>query len=81
MLVLTRRKGESIIIGDQIEIVVLGQEGEQVKIGIRAPQSIPVFRQELYSVIQQSNREAMQSSFNMQKFPNITWKTEGGSDK
>lgn len=74
MLVLTRKKGESIMIGDQIEVVLLGVEGEQVKIGIRAPQSVQVFRQELYVAIKQSNREAMQSHLNLQDMTKIGWK-------
>lgn len=55
MLALTRRKGESIIIGDNIEIVILGVQGEQVKVGINAPRAIPVHRKEIYEQIQQEN--------------------------
>lgn len=51
-------KGESIIIGDDIEIVVLETEGETVRIGINAPKQVPVYRQEVYMAIKNSNTEA-----------------------
>ncbi|NOU90386.1 carbon storage regulator CsrA [Paenibacillus sp. LMG 31460] len=58
MLVLARKKGESIMIGDQIEIVILGNEGETIRVGIRAPKHVEVFRKEIYQHIQESNKEA-----------------------
>ena len=58
MLVLSRKKGESIVIDGNIEITVLGVEGDTVKIGINAPKSIDIFRKEVFDMIQQSNREA-----------------------
>ena len=48
MLVLTRRRAESIMIGDDIEISILGVSGEKVRIGIDAPRDVPVFRKEVY---------------------------------
>ncbi len=48
MLVLTRKSNQSIMIGDDIEISVLSVMGEKVRIGIQAPQEIPVFRKEIY---------------------------------
>ena len=62
MLALTRKKGESIIIGDNIEIVLLGINGEQVKLGIVAPKSIPVYRKEIYIQIQEENKAALNIS-------------------
>lgn len=62
MLALTRKKGESIIIGDNIEIVILGIAGEQVKIGIHAPRDISVHRQEVYEQIQNENKAAVKNS-------------------
>lgn len=60
MLVLSRKKGESLMIGDNIEVKVLGIEGDQVKIGIVAPRAVAVHRSEVYESIQQQNREALQ---------------------
>jgi carbon storage regulator len=48
MLVLTRRTNQSIMIGDEVEISVLSVSGEKVRIGIEAPQEVPVFRKEVY---------------------------------
>lgn len=59
MLVLSRKKGESLVIGDNIEVKVLGIEGEQVKIGIVAPRSVDVHRSEVYESIQEQNKEAL----------------------
>lgn len=52
MLILTRRIGETIIIRDDIEIVVLGVRGNQVRLGITAPRAIPVHREEIHKKIQ-----------------------------
>ena len=60
MLVLKRKVGEAIQIGDDIEIVVLDKEGDTVKIGINAPRSLKVFRKEIYDEITNANRSAMQ---------------------
>lgn len=61
MLVLSRKKGETIIIGDQIEVKVLSIEGEQVKLGIVAPKTVKVNRSEVFEAIQQQNKEALHS--------------------
>ena len=53
MLVLTRKTNQSIMIGDDIAVSVLAIMGEKVRIGIRAPRDVPVFRQEVYLEIQQ----------------------------
>ena len=62
MLALTRKKGESIIIGDEIEIVLLGINGEQVKFGVIAPKSIPVYRKEIHALIKEENKAALNIS-------------------
>lgn len=51
MLILTRRTGESINVGETIKLTVLGVKGNQVRIGIDAPKSVPVHRQEIYERI------------------------------
>ena len=61
MLILSRKENESIMIGDQIEVSVVDIKGEQVKIGIRAPKNVKVYRQEVYQAIQQENIEAAKS--------------------
>ncbi|WP_339298291.1 carbon storage regulator CsrA [Paenibacillus sp. FSL R5-0623] len=58
MLVLSRKKGESIIIQDNIEVTILSVEGDTVRIGISAPKDIDIFRQEVYQSIQETNRES-----------------------
>ncbi|WP_409343777.1 carbon storage regulator CsrA [Paenibacillus sp. MBLB4367] len=58
MLVLSRKKGESIIVGGNIELVVLGTEGENVRIGIKAPKDVEVYRKELFQSIQEENLQA-----------------------
>jgi carbon storage regulator len=58
MLVLTRRVGESILIGDDIVVTVLELNRDQVRIGIRAPRSVSVHREEVYQEILMSNRAA-----------------------
>ena len=59
MLVLTRKKKESIRVGDDIAITVLGIERDQVKLGIDAPEHIDIHRQEVYVSIQQENRQSL----------------------
>ena len=59
MLALSRKNGESIMIGNNIEITILEVKGDQVKVGINAPKAVPVYRKELYLQIQEANKEAM----------------------
>jgi carbon storage regulator len=58
MLVLTRKKGESIVIGDDIEIIVADIQGDQVRLGINAPSNISIHRKEVFLEIQEENRKA-----------------------
>ena len=58
MLILTRKVGEAVSIGDDIQISVVEIKGTQVKLGIRAPKNIGVHREEIYLKIQEENRRA-----------------------
>lgn len=62
MLALTRKKGEALVINNNVEITILEVKGDQVKIGISAPKEVPVYRKEVYIQIQEANKEAMQVS-------------------
>lgn len=59
MLALSRKQGESIMIGNDIEITILEVKGDQIKVGINAPKSVPVYRKEIYTQIQEANRETV----------------------
>ena len=59
MLALTRKKGESLVINNNIEITVLEIRGDQIKIGIQAPKDVPIYRKEVYLQIQKENEEAI----------------------
>ncbi len=58
MLVLTRRTGQTLNIGDEVQVTVLGIKGNQVRIGIDAPKNVPVHRQEVYERIKREEQEA-----------------------
>lgn len=58
MLALSRKINESIVLGNDVEVTILEIKGDQVKIGINAPKSVPIYRKEIYLQIQQSNQEA-----------------------
>ncbi|HOQ10722.1 MAG TPA: carbon storage regulator CsrA [Syntrophomonadaceae bacterium] len=62
MLVLSRKKGQSIVIGDSIEITVVDVQGDMVRIGINAPREITVHRQEVFQQIKAENQQALQQS-------------------
>ena len=60
MLVLSRHRDESIMIGDDVVVTIVDIRGDKVRLGIDAPQDIPVHRQEVYDAIQRENRSAAQ---------------------
>ena len=55
MLALTRKKGESLIVNNDVEITVLEIRGDQIKLGISAPREVPIYRKEVYLQIQEEN--------------------------
>ncbi len=60
MLVLSRHRDESIMIGDDVVVTIVDIRGDKVRLGIEAPQDIPVHRQEVYEAIQRENQKASQ---------------------
>lgn len=72
MLILSRKKGESIQIGDGIEVRIVAIQGDQVKIGIDAPKHVDVFRKEIYDQIQGENKQATASSNLIKLIPKKT---------
>ena len=69
MLALSRKKGEALFINNNIEVTILEVKGDQVKLGIKAPKDIPIYRSEVYEQIQAANKEALteQSPDNLSK--------------
>ena len=59
MLILTRRPGESLYLGDNIKLKILSIQGKQIKIGLEVPEDMPVYREEVYRRVQEQNRLAM----------------------
>ena len=70
MLTLSRKKGEAIVINNDIEVTVLDVRGDQVKLGIVAPKEIPIYRNEVYVQIQEANKESMTET-NPDAFKNL----------
>ena len=62
MLILARRTNESIVIGDEIEVSIIDVKGDQVKLGIKAPRSVKVYRREVFEAIQEENRTAAETA-------------------
>ena len=58
MLALSRKRGESLIIGNNVEVTILDVKNEQVKIGISAPREVPIYRKEVWIQIQEANKAA-----------------------
>ncbi|MFT6029054.1 MAG: carbon storage regulator [Oleiphilaceae bacterium] len=61
MLILTRRVGETLMVGDEVTVTVLGVKGNQVRIGVNAPKDVSVHREEIYQRIQKEKADAQQS--------------------
>ncbi|MEH7124265.1 carbon storage regulator CsrA [Bacillus sp. JJ1773] len=67
MLVLTRRKNESIILNENIEITILEIDGEQIKLGIKAPKDVEILRKEIIVKTEQENINALKGNFDLKK--------------
>ena len=70
MLALARKVNESIMLGNDIEITLLESKGDQVKIGISAPKSVPIYRKEIYLQIQEENRQAAGQEIDVEALKN-----------
>lgn len=62
MLVLTRKPGETVMLGEDIQVKIVSVDGDQVKIGIEAPRALKIYRREVYEAIQQENEAALEAS-------------------
>jgi carbon storage regulator len=74
MLVLSRQRDESIIIGDKVVVTIVDIRGDKVRLGIQAPNEIPVHRQEVYEAIQRENRRSSQIDLHDAGSPNDSQK-------
>jgi carbon storage regulator len=81
MLVLARRLNESIMIGDDIEVVVIDIKGDQVKLGIRAPKRVTVHRKEIYDEIKKENIAAMDSRVKPEELKELSEMFKKGKDE
>ena len=68
MLVLTRKKGQKIVIGDNIEIVILDNDFNNIKIGVNAPRNVSVYREEVYVEIKRANEMSKMTDMNSLQF-------------
>lgn len=66
MLALARKTNQSIMIGNDIEITLLEIKGDQVKMGINAPKSVPIYRKEIYVQIQDENKKASEGEIDVE---------------
>ena len=85
MLILSRRPGESLTIGDEITITVVGVSGNQIRLGINAPRAVRVLREEIYKAMHEENRAAA-SALDSEKrleevFQQVRGKTKGESSE
>ena len=69
MLVLSRQRDESIMIGDDVEIIIVDVRGDKVRLGITAPRSIPVHRREIYDAIQREKKQKKETQEKQEKEP------------
>jgi len=71
MLVLSRQRDESIMIGDDVEIIIVDVRGDKVRLGITAPKNIPVHRREIYDAIQREKNEKKETEKQPEKEPEV----------
>lgn len=79
MLILTRKRGQSIIIHNDIEIIVTAIDGDQVKIGITAPKEMAIFRKEVLEEVREVNRQSLSTEFDVEDLK--TWSSGTKKDE
>ena len=81
MLILTRKLGESILIGDEIKVTFLEIRGKQIRVGVNAPKNVTVHREEIYEVIREQNVEAArEAGLLVSNLPDV-WQKLTGNNK
>ena len=70
MLIITRRPGEKIMLGDDIVVHVMEIVGNSVRVGIQAPRSVPVYREEIWNAVREENRAAAEAPTELPSAPN-----------
>ena len=83
MLILTRKPGESLYIGDKIKVTVVEIKGNQIRIGVDAPSEFRIFREEIFVQILEENRQAAQSVGSRDEMTHLTdaWRSRSGKHK
>jgi len=76
MLILSRRPGESVHVGDDIKITVLSVKGQQIKLGLEVPEHMPVYREEIYLKVQSQNASALELDNNDLMMAATLWTTK-----
>ncbi|MDE6312217.1 MAG: carbon storage regulator CsrA [Lachnospiraceae bacterium] len=71
MLALSRKAGESVVINNDIEVTILEVKGDQIKIGIEAPKSVPIYRKEIFSQIKEENENAASDASVLEKIKGL----------
>lgn len=69
MLIITRRPGEKIILGDDVVLTVMEVSGQTVRLGIEAPKSLPIYREEIWAAVKSENEAAAQADTALPKLP------------
>jgi carbon storage regulator len=69
MLILTRRPGERVVIGDDILVTVMGVSGHTVRLGIAAPEGVPIYREEIWLAVKEENRAAAAAAAEVEALP------------
>ena len=81
MLILSRRAGESLTIGDEITITVVGVSGNQIRLGINAPRAVRVLREEIYKAMHEENRAAASALDSEKRLEEVFQQVQGKTKK